>query len=159
MRLGEQTQSAIAAIHAMADPDIFDWPKNHFKSFVKNHLVSKQNVEVMNNSTNTIFTIHAVDGRADGHTGAFQYNLSDDIDIAKTENLKKILKLWLGARVQLTDKLHVRDKLCNSSEGTVKYIHICTTNIFAKERGTIYVQFSNEKSGNKRKSNSLPEDL
>ena len=49
-----------------------------------NHLVGKQNMEVMNNATNTIFTVHAVDGRADGHTGAFQYNLRDDTDIAET---------------------------------------------------------------------------
>ena len=52
-----------------------------------NYLVGKRNIEVMSNATNTIFTTHAVDGRVDGHTGAFQYNLSDDIDIAKTENL------------------------------------------------------------------------
>ena len=39
----------------------------------------------MKHATNTIFTLHAVDRRADGHTGAFQYNLSDDIDIKKTE--------------------------------------------------------------------------
>ena len=48
-------------------------------------MVGKQNVEVMKHATNTIFTLHAVDRRADGHAGAFQYNLSDDIDITKTE--------------------------------------------------------------------------
>ena len=52
----------------------------------------------MNNATNTIFKIHAVDGRADDDTGAFQCNLSD-IDIVKTGNIKKIQKLWVGARV------------------------------------------------------------
>ena len=68
---------------------------------------------MMNNDTNTIFTISAVGGRTDGRTGAFQYNLNDDIDITKTGNLKKICKLWVGARVQLTDNLDVEDKLCN----------------------------------------------
>ena len=72
-----------------------------------NHLVGKQNMEVMNNATNTIFTVHAVDGRADGHTGAFQYNLRDDTDIAETWNLKKNFMLWAGARVQFTDNLDV----------------------------------------------------
>ena len=59
--------------------------------------------------------------------------------------------------MQLTDNLDVEDKLCNGSEGTVKYIHILTTT--SKDVGTIYVQFDNKKSGKKRKSNSLPEEL
>ena len=79
VRVGEHTQSDIAAMHAMEDTNISDWPENHFRSNMTNHLVAKRNMEVMNNATNTVFTIHAVDGRADGHTGAFQYNLSDDI--------------------------------------------------------------------------------
>ena len=125
VRVGEQTQSDIAAIHAMTDTDISDCLENHLRSYMTNHLVGKQNMEVMNNATNTIFTIYAVDGRANGHTGAFQYNLSDDIDITKTGNLKKILKLWVGARVQLTDNLDVENKLCNGSEVTVKiYPHL-----------------------------------
>ena len=43
----------------------------HFRSYMTNHLVGKQNVEEMNNATNTIFTIYAVDGRVVGHTGVF----------------------------------------------------------------------------------------
>ena len=69
---------------------------------------------------------------------------------------KKILKLlgwWQN------DNLDVEDKLCNGSEGTVKNIHIRTTTGSAKDGVTIYVQYDNEKSGNKKKSNSLPEDL
>ena len=65
--------------------------------------------------------------------------------------MKKILKLWVGARVQLTDNLDVEDKLCNCSEGTVKYVRISTSTNSAKDGGTIYAQFDNEKSGNKRK--------
>ena len=65
LRVHEQTQSDIAAIHAMADTDISHWLKNYFRSYMTNHLVGKQNMDVMNNATNTIFTIHAVDGRAD----------------------------------------------------------------------------------------------
>ena len=105
----------------MADTNISHWPENHFRSYMTNHLVGKRNKEVMNNATNTIFTIYAVDRRADGHTGAFHYNLSDDIDITKTGNLNKILKLWVGSSVQLTDNLDVEDKLCNGSEGTEIY--------------------------------------
>ena len=135
----------------MTDTDISDWPENHFRSYMTNHLVGKRNVQVMNNATNIIFTIFAVDGRADGNTGTFQSNLSDDIDIAKTGNFKKILEHWVGARVQLADNLDVKDKLCNGSEGTVKYIHIRTSTSSAKDGVTIYIQFDNEKSGNKRK--------
>ena len=94
-----QTQSDIAAIYAMTDTDISDCPENHFRSYMTNHLVGKQNIEMMNNATDSIFTIHTTDGRADGHIGAFRYNLSDNIDIAKTGNLRKIFKLWFGARV------------------------------------------------------------
>ena len=159
MRVGKQTQSDIAAIHAMADTDISHRPGNHFRSYMTNHLVGKRNMEVMNNVTNTVFTIHAVDRGTDGHTGAFQYNLSDYIDIAKAGNLKKNVKLWIGAKVQLINNLDVEDKLCNRSEGTVKYIHIRNTTCSAKDGGAIYVQFDNKKSGNKRKSNSLPEEL
>ena len=61
--------------------------------------------------------------------------------------------------MQWTDNLDVEDKLCNDSEGTVKYIHIRTTTGSAKDGVTVYVQYGNEKSGNKKKSNSLPEDL
>ena len=98
-----------------------------------------------------MFTIYAVDGRANGCKGAFQYNLSDDIDISKLKTWKKILKLLVGAIVQLNDNLDVEDKLCNCSEGTVKYVRICTSTNSAKDGGTIYTQFDNEKSGNKRK--------
>ena len=66
LRVHEQTQSDIAAIHAIVDTDISHWLKNHFRSYMTNHLVGKQNMDVMNNATNAIFTIHAVDGRADG---------------------------------------------------------------------------------------------
>ena len=83
LRFGEQTLSDNAVIYAMADTVISHWPENHFKLCMTNHLVGKRNMEVVNNATNTIFAIHAVDGRTDGHTGAIQYNLSDDIDIAK----------------------------------------------------------------------------
>ena len=79
----------------MADTDISDWSENHLRSYMKNHLIGKQNVEVMNSATNTIFTIYPVDRRADGHTGTFQYNLSDDVDITKTGNLKKFLNFGL----------------------------------------------------------------
>ena len=58
----------------------------------------------------------------------------------------------------MTDNLDVEDKLCNGSEGTVKYMHILTTTSCAKD-GTIYVQFDHEKSGKKRKSNSLPKEF
>lgn len=56
------------------------------KTISDHHMVGKQNVEVMKHATNTIFTLHAVDRRGDSHTGAFQYNLSDDIDFTKTGN-------------------------------------------------------------------------
>ena len=82
----------------MTDIDISEWPENHFISYITNHLVDKQNKEVMNNATNTVLKNHAVDGRADDDTGAFQCNLSDT-NIAKTGNMKKILKLWVDARV------------------------------------------------------------
>ena len=124
-----------------------------------NHLVDKRNAEVMDTAVSPIFTIHAVDGRADSHTGAFPYNLSDTLEIGKTGNLKKALNVWVSARVILTDNLDVDDKLCNGTEGTVKYIHLRTTITSAKHGGTIYVKFDNEKAGNKRKSNALPEEL
>ena len=53
--------------------------------------------------------------------------------------------------MHLTDNLDVEDKLCNCSEGTVKYVRICTSTNSAKDGGTIYAQYANEKSGNKRK--------
>ena len=59
----------------------------------------------------------------------------------------------------LTDNLDVDDRLCNGSEGTVKYIHLRTTISSAKHGGTIYVLFDDEKAGNQRKSNSLPDEL
>ena len=66
--IGEQTLSDVAAIYAMADTDITvlyamadtdisHWPENHFRSYMTNHLVGKQNMEVINNATNTIFTV------------------------------------------------------------------------------------------------------
>ena len=119
-----------------------------------NHLVNKRNLEVMNSVTNPIFTINAVDGRADNHTGAFPYNLSDDLEPGRTGNMKKVLEIWVGARVILTDNLDVDDKLCNGSEGTIiMYIHIRTTVRTAKHGGTVYVKFDHEES------NALPEEL
>ena len=57
VRVGEQAQSDLSAIHAMADSNISDWPENHFRSYMTNHLVRKRNLEVMNNTTNNMFTI------------------------------------------------------------------------------------------------------
>ena len=96
VRVGEQTQPHVAAKHAMADTNISHWPENHFRSYMTNHLVGKQSAERMNNAANTIFIIHDFDGRADDHTGAFQYNLSNGIDIENTENSKAVLKPNLG---------------------------------------------------------------
>ena len=73
-------------------------------------------MEVMNNATKTIFTTHAVDGKANCHTGAFQCNLSDDINITKTGNLERNLNFCVGARVQLTGDVDVEDKLCIALE-------------------------------------------
>ena len=159
VRIGKQTDEDVAAIHELENTDVSIWPENHLRSYMTNHLVNKRNLEVMNTATSTIFTINAVDGRADNHTGAFSYNLSDDLEPGKTGNLKKVLKIWVNARVILTDNLDVDDKLCNGSEGTVKYIHIRTTISSAKHGGTIYVKFDHEKAGNKRKSNALPGEL
>ena len=143
----------------MENTDISNWPENHLNAYITNRLVNERNVDVMNMTTNTIFTINAYDANADSNTGSFKYTLSDDMDVGKTGNMKKILKIWVGARVILTDNLDVEDKLCNGSEGTVEYIHIRTTVSSAKHGGTIYVKFDDENSGNQRKSNSLPEEL
>ena len=102
-------------------------------------LVDKRNTDVMNMATNPIFIINAYDANADTHTGAFRYTLSDDLDPRLTGNLSRTLKIWVGARVMLTANLDVEDKLCNGSEGTVKYVHIRTTTSSAKDGGTIYI--------------------
>ena len=159
VRVGEHTDSDVESIYELENTDVSDWAENHLRSYMTNYLVNERNKEVMNSATNTIFMINAVDGRADGHTGAFPYILSDDLDLRLTGQMKKCLKLWVGARVILTDNLDVEDKLCNGSEGTVKYIHIRTTISSANDGGTIYIKFDNEKSGDKRKSNSVPEEL
>ena len=159
VRIGKQTDEDIEAIHELENTDVSTWPENHLRSYMTNHLVNKRNLEVMNTATNAIFTINAVDGRADNHTGAFPYNLSDDLEPGKTGNMKRSLRIWVGARVILTANLDVDDKLCNGSEGVVKYIHVRTTISSAKHGGTIYVKFDHEKAGNKRKSNDLPEEL
>ena len=41
----------------------------------------------------------------------------------------------------------------------MKYIHIRTATTSAKDGNTIYAQFDNEKSGDKRKSDSLLEEF
>ena len=96
VRVGEQSQSHVAAKHVMADTNISHWSENHFRSYMTNHLVGKQNAERMNNPANTIFIIHDFDGRADGHTSSFQYNLTNGIDIENTENSKAVLNPNLG---------------------------------------------------------------
>ena len=163
VRVGKQTQSDIAAIHAIANTDIFEWPENLFRLYMTNHLVDNWNMEVMNNATNTIFTTHAVDGKANCHTGAFQCNSSDDINITKTGNLEKNLNFCVGARVQLTGDVDVEDKLCIALELVQKVLWNIFTIVLQpallKMEEPIYVQFENEKSGNKAESNSLSEEL
>ena len=51
--------------------------------------------------------------------------------------------------------MDVEDKLCNISKGIVKYTHFRNTTSSAKDGGTIYVQFDNEKYDNKWNPNSL----
>ena len=159
VRIGEHTDSDVEAIHDMENTDVSSWPENHLTSYMTRRLVDKRNTDIMNMATNPIFTINAYDANADNHTGAFKYTLSDDLDVGKTGNMLKTLKIWVGARVMLTANLDVDDKLCNGSEGTVKYIHIRTTISSAKHGGTIYVLFDDDKSGNKRKLHSLPDEL
>ena len=157
VRVGEHTNLDVQAIHDMEDTDVSSWPENHFTAFMTKRLVDKRNSDVMDMATNPIFTINAYDANADSHTGAFRYTLSDDLDPGKTGNMMKTLKIWVSARVMLTANLDVEDKLCNGSEGTVKYIHIRTTTSSAKDGGTIYVLFDDDKAGNKRKVNSPDE--
>ena len=159
VRVGEHTDADVKAIHDLEHTDVTSWPENHLTGYMTNRLVNKRNSEVMDQASSTIFTINAYDANADSHTGSFKYTLNDDMDVGKTGNMRKALKIWVGARVILTDNLDVDDRLCNGSEGTVKYIHLRTTISSAKHGGTIYVLFDDEKAGNQRKSNSLPDEL
>ena len=71
---------------SLENTDVSSWSDNHIRSYMTNHLVVERNAEVMDAAVSPVFTIHAVDGRADSHTGAFPYTL----EIGKTGNLKKI---------------------------------------------------------------------
>ena len=92
IRVGEHTDSDVDAIHDMENTDVSFWPENHLTAYMTNRLVNKRNTEVMNMATNTIFTIEAYDANADGHTGSFNYTLSDNMDVGLTGNMKKNFK-------------------------------------------------------------------
>ena len=71
-------------------------------------------------------------------------SIPDNICLSETANLPAKLKLYVGARVMLTDNVSVSVRLINSSIGTVKHLDIRSKPLFS----TIYVKFGHPEAGN-----------
>ena len=67
--------------------------------------------------------------------------------VSQTANPPEKLKLCAGARVMLTDKISVSDRLINGLIGTVKHLDRRSRPLCS----TIYVKFDYPKAGNSMK--------
>ena len=75
--------------------------------------------------------------------------------VSETANLPEKFKLCAGARVMLTDKISVSDRLINGSIGTVKHLDRRSRPLCS----TIYVKFDYPKAGNSMKGRRLHGEL
>ena len=75
--------------------------------------------------------------------------------VSQTANLPEKFKLCAGARVMLTDKISVSDRLINGSIGTVKHLDRRSRPLCS----TIYVKFDYPKAGNSMKDRRLRGEL
>ena len=58
VRVGEHTDADVKAIHDLEHNDVTSWPENHLTGYMTNRLVNKRNSDVMDQASNTIFTIN-----------------------------------------------------------------------------------------------------
>ena len=147
----------IETIKALAYTDTAEWPDKYIKLYMFNHLVNSENANALNrlveNQNVEIKEVKAKDSSKDVKTGSCKINVSEDTDISSTGNLPTLLKLCLGAKVMLTHNVDIEDKLINGSLGTVRIIDRVKNR---KPAGVIYVEFEDERAGNKLKINRYP---
>ena len=147
----------IEAIKALADTDTSDWPDKYIKLYMFNHLVNNENVNALNKLVEddnvNIVEVKAKDSSKDVKTGSCKVTVTEDADMSSTGNLPTRLKICVGAKVMLTHNVDIEDKLINGSLGTVRIIDRVRN---GKPTGIIYVEFDDERAGNKLKMNQYP---
>ena len=156
VREGSHTDADIATITALQDTDTSSWPE-HVKLYITNELCQAENDRGIAALGTDIFIVRAQDSRKDRETGRCSISIPDNASLSDTENLPKILKVAVGARVTLTANVSLPDKLINGSVGSVKFINI--PNKETPLLGEIYVQFDDPDAGNSRKNPRLQGDL
>jgi len=157
LRENKYTDDDIEAIKLLADTDTSDWPDRYVELYMYNHLVNRENANALNRLTENenvqLVEIRAKDSSKDVKTGSCKVTVKEDTAISSTGNLPGRLKICVGAKVMLTLNVDIEDKLINGSLGTVRIIDRVRN---SKPNGIIYVEFDDEKAGNKLKLNKYP---
>ena len=155
IREGKQTDDDVMQIKALADTDTSDWPNEFVKLYLTNHLAARENEECIANLNSEIFEMKAEDSRRDLETGTCTVSIPDSTSLNDTANLPAKLKVCVGARLMLTYKISISDRLINGSIGTVKHLDKKNKPL----NSIIYLKFDDPKAGNSRKDRRLRGEL
>ena len=93
--------------------------------------------------------------KKDPEINTYSIAIPHNISLSQTGNLLAELKLCVGARVMLTDNIHVFDRVISGSIGTVKHLDIRLNSLC----NTIYKKFDDPKAGNSMKDRRLQNEL
>ena len=138
IREGKQTQEDECEIEKLNNTDMSSWDHDFIRLYSMNKEACVANNELLETLSHHKYLIKAKDSRL----------VNEDVALKYTGNLPSNIKICIDARFMLTINLDTEDHLINGSIGTIKYIHMDEANPL---NGTIYIQFDDPDSGNKRK--------
>ena len=162
LREDNHTKDDLQKIHSLEGNDESNWPKDHIKVYITNHLKEKHNVVsteklLLEDADRVLYTFQAKDSHTDVRTGALALTIDPTLPITKTGGLPSKLQICVGNLVMLTYNKSITEKLINGSVGTVVYVQSSLQNRTAS--GVIYVKFEDETAGNSFKNQRLRGDL
>ena len=155
VREGQQTDDDVIQTKALANNDTATWPDKFIKVYLNNYLPGQENEDCIDKLDSEVVVIKAQDGNKDVETNTCSISIPDNIGLSQTANLSAKLKLYVGARVMLTDNISVSGRLINSSVATVRHLDRRSKPLCS----TIYVKFDDCKVGNSMKDRRLCGEL
>ena len=103
-----------------------------------------------------VVIVKGENSKKDLETGTCSISIPDNASLTQTANLPAKFKLFVGARIMLTDNISMSDRLINGSIGTVRHLQMKPDKPLL---GMIYVKFDDPNSGNSLKDRRLRGEL
>jgi DNA replication protein DnaC len=151
VRTGQMTTEDLQAIKNLENIPTDDFPPDTVHLFLTNEQVRQCNADKIAPLPNKL-TIKATDSRRETHTNTVPVTITSK-KLGDTGGLPESLTIALGAKLMITKNINVQDHLVNGAVGTLEHIDI---NPAKPMNGTLYLHFTNDKTGAQTKSYSPP---